>query len=770
MLPFGFYILKVILCSGILFAYYFLALRNKMFHRWNRFYLLASVFISLLLPLTRIHILQDTSGQDGSIIKVLQTISAGDEIIIDYGKTHGFQWQPEYLSAGFYAFISFMLAIIFMISIRKIILLRRKNPVQKLQEIDFILTTAPGTPFSFFNWIFWNNAIDLNSTHGQKIFNHEIAHVKEKHSLDKIFMNGVLIMFWLNPFFWLIQKELAMIHEFIADKESLEDNDISAFAEMILETIYPARNLILTNNLFHSPLKRRILMFTKNKNPKVSYLSRLLVLPLAAFIFFAFSLKTKTSNTPVYNSDRVLRVVVDAGHGGDDHGAVENNIREKDIVLAIAKKVKELNSNPNIAILLTRDADVTVPLPERIEFAKKNKADFFVSIHVDAEQGKNTNRGVVVIVPKNDNSYLRQSKSLGSALIESFRRNEVLPVTSNLTQRELGIWVLKANEYPSVLIETGFLSTDKDRQILSDEENRTLIAKNILEGIEKYALVYDQSAAYQNNPDTIPSQFIKDKKVESIIMSDNDDKATIVYKDGHKEIITKAELNQRDILLPPPPPPSPVAPPPPPNGATPVAPPTPPTAPAPPSWPNDAVYMLDGKKVSKKQIDALAPETIESIHVQKGKHPNAPGNSDNSKSVIKIQTKSAPTSDTERKDVSNQIRSNDTTPGKIFTKVEIEPEFPGGRQAWVKYISGKVQQISDSLTEKDFGTCVVKFIVGIDGSVRNIEATTMKETILAKLSVDAIKNGPNWIPAKQNGLVVEAYRLQPVTLTNPDSN
>ncbi len=61
-----------------------------------------------------------------------------------------------------------------------------------------------------------------------------------------------------------------------------------------------------------------------------------------------------------------------------------------------------------------------------------------------------------------------------------------------------------------------------------------------------------------------------------------------------------------------------------------------------------------------------------------------------------------------------------------------------------------------------------KIIVGTDGSVRNVEATTMKGTVLAKLTVDAIKTGPKWIPAKQNGHLVEAYRLQPVTLTNPD--
>src|SRR5258708_28332871 len=138
----------------------------------------------------------------------------------------------------------------------------------------------------------------------------------------------------MNPFFWLMRKELSMIHEFIADKEALEDSDINAFAEMILQTVYPGRQFSITNNFFHSPLKRRLIMFTKNRNPKVSYVSRLLVLPLAAIVFLAFALKMKTIIPANFYSGKKITVVIDAGHGGSDHGAIENNINEKDLNLA----------------------------------------------------------------------------------------------------------------------------------------------------------------------------------------------------------------------------------------------------------------------------------------------------------------------------------------------------------------------------------------------------------------------------------------------------
>ncbi len=107
-------------------------------------------------------------------------------------------------------------------------------------------------------------------------------------------------------------------------------------------------------------------------------------------------------------------------------------------------------------------------------------------------------------------------------------------------------------------------------------------------------------------------------------------------------------------------------------------------------------------------------------------------------------------------------------PDKIFTKVEIEASFPGGPGAWQKYVTRAIQASIDEFTESDYGTCVVRFIVDKTGTVSDVQATTMKGTKLAEIAVNAIRKGPKWTPAQQNGRQVNAYRLQPVTLTNPD--
>ena len=103
-----------------------------------------------------------------------------------------------------------------------------------------------------------------------------------------------------------------------------------------------------------------------------------------------------------------------------------------------------------------------------------------------------------------------------------------------------------------------------------------------------------------------------------------------------------------------------------------------------------------------------------------------------------------------------------------FTPVEIEAKFPGGDEAWQKYIQRAILRELDEFSETDYGTCIVKFIVDINGNVSNVEATNLKGSKLAEIAISTIRKGPKWIPAMQNGRYVSAYRLQPVTLLNPN--
>lgn len=116
---------------------------------------------------------------------------------------------------------------------------------------------------------------------------------------------------------------------------------------------------------------------------------------------------------------------------------------------------------------------------------------------------------------------------------------------------------------------------------------------------------------------------------------------------------------------------------------------------------------------------------------------------------------------------------------ETFVKVEIEAEFPGGNQAWGKFVSRAVERNIDDLQEDGrSGTVVILFVVDKEGKVSDVRALDYQEAAvanclgkdaeLAKVAVEAIKKGPDWKPAIQNGKAVKAYRRQPVTFRLAD--
>lgn len=106
---------------------------------------------------------------------------------------------------------------------------------------------------------------------------------------------------------------------------------------------------------------------------------------------------------------------------------------------------------------------------------------------------------------------------------------------------------------------------------------------------------------------------------------------------------------------------------------------------------------------------------------------------------------------------------------QVFTKVEVEAQFPGGEGKWNKYVYNEIMKNIDDLTDDgQAGTCEVQFIVDKEGNVSNVEALSMKGSKLAEVAVNAIKKGPKWIPAIQNGRQVKAWRRQKVTFKLPD--
>ncbi|MFZ1800072.1 MAG: M56 family metallopeptidase [Chitinophagaceae bacterium] len=301
------YPVKVFICSAIFCLYYWIALRNKRFHYYNRFYLLFAFFTSLILPVMQLNWFYIPVENYGAIHWLQSvTVSANH---VQQGFLEKYM-NAETITATLFLLISIILVIGFLLRIAKIFSFRKNFPVQKIGDVDFINTTIPQAPFSFLNMLFWRKDLSLDSQAGRQIFKHELSHINEKHSLDKLFVQSILCFYLYNPFFYVMQKELSLVHEFIADEKSVGEEGTAALAEMLLEAKFIPNIFLPAQPFFYSPIKRRILMLTTSKKPRYSYVRRLLVLPLLAVTVILFAFKMQDNNPGKQGSSTLLSNVL----------------------------------------------------------------------------------------------------------------------------------------------------------------------------------------------------------------------------------------------------------------------------------------------------------------------------------------------------------------------------------------------------------------------------------------------------------------------------
>jgi len=230
-------------------------------------------------------------------------------------------------------------------------------------------------------------------------------------------------------------------------------------------------------------------------------------------------------------------VVIDPGHGGKDPGTVAPGGRslEKQIVLSVALKLGKLieTTYPDVKVLYTRKTDVFVPLSSRTDFANKNHADLFISIHVNSIRNNTVPSGSETFVmgvdksesnmevsklensviayeddyntvyqgfdPNNPESYIIFSLLQNAHLEQSVQFAELIqnvlgrsPITVNRGVKQGGLLVLWRSTMPAVLVELGFLSNAKDRQILISEDGQQKLAAALFNAFKQYKSVHDK--------------------------------------------------------------------------------------------------------------------------------------------------------------------------------------------------------------------------------------------------------------------------------------
>lgn len=258
----------------------------------------------------------------------------------------------------------------------------------------------------------------------------------------------------------------------------------------------------------------------------------------------AVGLNVKANTT---SKDKEVVVVIDPGHGGKDAGAIDNNVKEKDINLGVAKKLaayikKELK---NAKVVMTRDNDTFISLQERANIANKNKGNLFISIHTNSLDKTNANRknvaGASVYAlglhkdknnlqvamrensvielekdyeqkysgfdPSKDESYIifemAQKKNLGQSLKFADYAQKHLVKDAGRKDRgvkQAGFWVLWATSMPSVLVELDFICNPNSAVFMGSEQGQEKLAKALAAAVKQYFASHSSESAQVEIP------------------------------------------------------------------------------------------------------------------------------------------------------------------------------------------------------------------------------------------------------------------------------
>ncbi len=255
------YLVKMLICAGILYAYYALALKNNPFHRWNRGYILLATVASILLPLLQLSFINAPApAYTAPLVTVVAYMTDPVQQAGGFGPTSN-------IITGIYGLITLLMILNMIRNWFLIKRLAKQGDRMPFDSYQLIRHPQVKSTFSFFDNIFWGEELTPDSEEGRQVLKHELEHIKGRHTADKLFLQLACAIFWFNPFFYLFKRELAMVHEFLADKAAADENAPDDYARTLLQMTLQTKRLLLTNTFAQAPVKRRILMlFTHNTN------------------------------------------------------------------------------------------------------------------------------------------------------------------------------------------------------------------------------------------------------------------------------------------------------------------------------------------------------------------------------------------------------------------------------------------------------------------------------------------------------------------------
>jgi hypothetical protein len=291
--------------GGLLAMFYFayiLLLRKETFFNSSRWFLIAGLLTSVILPFvvyTKViwitpapvateKIYNNTTNLGSSAEVAPYAYTNIPEIVTE--ESFEINWDLVYLAIYSIGFIAFMVKFAFDFYSLNCVLKGKK--IQQQEDFKFIDVNENIAPFSYFDYIVYNSSL-YTATELENILEHEKVHSDQHHTIDVLISRIFCILFWFNPIVWLYKKAILQNLEFIADREaSKKISDKKAYQYTLLKITTHETCVAITNHFYQSLIKKRIVMLNKNQSKKRNYWKYYAVIPALAAFVLLFQIQT----------------------------------------------------------------------------------------------------------------------------------------------------------------------------------------------------------------------------------------------------------------------------------------------------------------------------------------------------------------------------------------------------------------------------------------------------------------------------------------------
>jgi hypothetical protein len=307
------YLLKVTACTVLFFGFYLLVLRKLTFFKINRFYLLATLLLSFIIPALQFEVKREITIVETEVPVNIPEIKPIAQAPVQLIQPIMVKYQPEvgskidWMMVMYYVYGITASLLLLICLWRLFSLLKHTSRYTKNGDGLKLITKTEGfTNCSFFNYVFINDE-DLSTADLSVLLKHEQVHARQYHSIDKIVLMVFKAVLWFNPIVYLYDQALEQIHEYEADEITSTDFGNQEYANLLLKLAISKSDVPLIHNFVKSPIKDRIKMLFNQKSGNMKKLVYVLALPILLGLVYGFTIEYVDVTRMVQTDIKTLR-------------------------------------------------------------------------------------------------------------------------------------------------------------------------------------------------------------------------------------------------------------------------------------------------------------------------------------------------------------------------------------------------------------------------------------------------------------------------------